>query len=349
MQSPHSTHELDALLDRAERLIGEGLLEEALDVARQAKALKPRAEILCLEAGLLAELGQGQEAIRLFEAALAKDKKNVEAMGALADLLIGGASEDPEAVERGLAHCRKAARLADGDEELLAELALLEGIGLSTLGAYADALRALDRAAGFLGDDPELLQERGIALFHLWRVDEARAAFERLLAVEPRAAWALHYLGVIWDRAGAAEKAAELFQRAHEADPEEIPLPFRIPEEAFDELVEEAIAELPEKVRRYLSNVAIAVEAYPQESEFGGDDTVSPSVLGVFRGSPLGEKGTFDPWSHFPNSILLFQRSLENSVATREELVDEIAITLLHEVGHFLGFDEDDLAERDLD
>lgn len=347
MRIPDMKRSPDALLDRIERLIGEGRLEEALSLAREAREREESPELLCLEGGLHAELGEIEEALVLFEAALAKDKKNVEAMGALADLLIG--SEDPDAVERGITLCRRAARLARGDEELRAELALLEGIGLAGLGANSDALKALDRAAQYLGDDPELLQERGIALFHLWRLDEARRVLEHLLGIEPQAAWALHYLGVIWDRAGEETKAADFFRRAHEAAPEEIPLPFRIAEADFDRLVEEAIAGLPEKVRRYLSNVAIAVEAYPQESEFGGDDIVSPSVLGVFRGSPLGEKGTFDPWSHFPNSILLFQRSLENSVGTREELVDEIGITLLHEVGHFLGLDEDDLRERDLD
>src|SRR5690606_4478400 len=160
------------------------------------------------------------------------------------------------------------------------------------------------------------------------------------------AAHALHYMGVLEERRGNRDRADEFFRRAHETDPETIPLPYRISPEEFDRLVEEAISELPGKVRRYLSNVAIAVEDYPQESQFGGDETVTPSVLGVFTGSPLGEKGTFDPWSHFPNNIILFQRNLENSVGSREELVEEIGITLLHEVGHFLGLDEDELRER---
>lgn len=349
MQHSENSRNLNALLERAEELIDQGRLEEALEAARRARALDPRPEILCLEGGLLAELGEAEEAISLFEAALAKDRNNLEAMGALADLLIYGGSGEPDAVERGLALCRRAMKLAKGDEELVAELSLLEGIALSGLGAYADALRSLERARTRLDEDPELLQELGIVLFHLWRFDDAEAVFERLLESEPEAPHALHYMGVIEERRGNAEAAEEYFRRAHEADPEAIPLPHRIPQQEFDSLVEEAIAELPEKVRRYLSNVAIAVEDYPQESEFGGDDTVTPSVLGVFRGSPLGEKGTFDPWSHFPNSILLFQRNLENSVGSREELVEEIGITLLHEVGHFLGFDEDDLRERDLD
>ncbi len=56
-----------------------------------------------------------------------------------------------------------------------------------------------------------------------------------------------------------------------------------------------------------------------------------------------------DPWSHLPSAILLYQRNLERFVRTREELVEEIRITLVHEVGHFLGLDEDELYERGLE
>jgi predicted Zn-dependent protease with MMP-like domain len=56
-----------------------------------------------------------------------------------------------------------------------------------------------------------------------------------------------------------------------------------------------------------------------------------------------------DPWSHFPSSIALFQRNLERFARDREELLEEIRITLLHEVGHFLGLDEDRLRDLGLD
>ena len=56
-----------------------------------------------------------------------------------------------------------------------------------------------------------------------------------------------------------------------------------------------------------------------------------------------------DPWSHFPSSIALFQRNLERYARDREELLDEIRVTLLHEVGHFLGLDEDQLRDLGLD
>ena len=56
-----------------------------------------------------------------------------------------------------------------------------------------------------------------------------------------------------------------------------------------------------------------------------------------------------DPWSHFPSSIVLYQDNLQRFARTREELVEEIAITLQHEVGHFLGLDEEELERLGLD
>jgi predicted Zn-dependent protease with MMP-like domain len=69
----------------------------------------------------------------------------------------------------------------------------------------------------------------------------------------------------------------------------------------------------------------------------------------MFRGSAIGQQGSMDPWSHFPSSIVLYQRNLERAARSREELVQEIGVTLVHEVGHFLGLDEDQLWERGLD
>jgi len=79
------------------------------------------------------------------------------------------------------------------------------------------------------------------------------------------------------------------------------------------------------------------------------DPPLSPSVLGMFRGAPFGQKASMDPWSHFPSSIVLYQRNLELFARDREELVEQIGVTLLHEVGHFLGLDEEDLARLGLD
>jgi predicted Zn-dependent protease with MMP-like domain len=76
---------------------------------------------------------------------------------------------------------------------------------------------------------------------------------------------------------------------------------------------------------------------------------LSPTILGIFRGAPYGQKASADPWSHLPSSIVLYQRNLERFAADRDELVEQIGVTLLHEVGHFLGLDEEELAARGLD
>ena len=73
------------------------------------------------------------------------------------------------------------------------------------------------------------------------------------------------------------------------------------------------------------------------------------AFLGLFRGAPYGQKLSSDPWSHLPSSIVLYQRNLERAAGSRAELEAEIATTLVHEVGHFLGLDEDELGARGLD
>ena len=56
-----------------------------------------------------------------------------------------------------------------------------------------------------------------------------------------------------------------------------------------------------------------------------------------------------NPLDHVPPQIVLFQRNLERFAQTHEELVEQIGITLLHEVGHLIGLDERELWERGLE
>ena len=137
---------------------------------------------------------------------------------------------------------------------------------------------------------------------------------------------------------------------ARTLSPDEFPKPIALSQQAFDAAVEAALLELPEPVRRYLSNVAITVEDLPEDQDLiGADPPLSPAILGLFRGAPYGHKASMDPWSHFPSSIVLYQRNLERFARSREDLIEQIGVTLVHEVGHFLGLDEEDLWERGLD
>ncbi len=111
-------------------------------------------------------------------------------------------------------------------------------------------------------------------------------------------------------------------------------------------MVEQAIAKLPPRCKSLLENVPIVVEDYPSEPLVR--DGVDPRVLGLFVGQPFPAQSTLGPPPSL-TQILLFQRNIEREAATPEAAEEEILITLLHEIGHFFGMDEEDLEELGLD
>jgi predicted Zn-dependent protease with MMP-like domain len=114
---------------------------------------------------------------------------------------------------------------------------------------------------------------------------------------------------------------------------------------AFENLISQAIDELPEKFRTKLQNVAIIVEDYPSEElkrqmDISEDDT----LFGLYEGVPLTQRGYFDQ-PLYPDRILIFQKALEDECDTTDELKEELKTTLVHEVAHFFGMDDDYLEE----
>lgn len=71
-------------------------------------------------------------------------------------------------------------------------------------------------------------------------------------------------------------------------------------------------------------------------------------LLGMYHGTPLTER-EFGLDGILPDRVVIYQRNLEAMCETREEIVEQIRITVLHEVGHHFGLDEDDLAELGYD
>jgi len=253
---------------------------------------------------------------------------------------------------RALDLATEGSRLAGrGDDvELRARLALAEGQALVALGDARSALSRIAEAARAFPDDLDVWAEEANALHELCRFEEAADVLSRLLQEDPEDPWAHWLLGLCFERLGRAGAAERHLARAREIAPEEFTAGVSLSPDEFERVVEDALAELPEPVGKYLANVAVSVEDLPDVEELlSSDPPHSPSILGIFRGSPIGHKASMDPWSHFPSSIALFQRNLERFARTREELLDEIRVTLLHEVGHFLGLDEEQLRELGLD
>jgi len=355
---PHAPAEgLDALLEAAGTAFEAGRTEEALERAEAAAARDPRSvPALHYRAAALAELGRIDEARDAYEAALARGRDDLDLLAGAADFYVNVLPDDDdadrEALDRGIALARRGARLAQkaGEPELTADLQLLEAIALNQLGLATEALERLASAERGQPERVEVLLEKGFALYELSRLDPARAVLLRAEALDPEEPWTQHTLGLIAERRGEEEEARRRFARARKLAPDEFPRPVALAPEAFDAAVEDALASLPEPVRRYLSNVAITVEDLPSDDDLlAADPPLSPAILGLFRGAPYGQKASMDPWSHFPSSIVLYQKNLERFARSRAELIEQIGITLIHEVGHFLGLDEEELWARGLD
>lgn len=112
---------------------------------------------------------------------------------------------------------------------------------------------------------------------------------------------------------------------------------------AFDQVIEDAIARIPAGIREHLANVLITVQPYPSE-ELLEELGLPPDeeLFGVYTGVPLPERSPADP-PLYPDTIHIFQEPLEACCLTREELLEEIEITIVHEIAHFVGFSDEEL------
>jgi predicted Zn-dependent protease with MMP-like domain len=105
---------------------------------------------------------------------------------------------------------------------------------------------------------------------------------------------------------------------------------------AFERAVGDALDEVPAELMDLLDNVVFLVEDEPP-----GDE---PDLLGVYDGTPLTERG--DGWAGaLPDRITIFRGPLQRMCADREELLDEIAVTVVHEIAHHFGIADDRLHE----
>ena len=190
-----------------------------------------------------------------------------------------------------------------------------------------------------------------VASFELLDLDEARRAQERALHEDPNEALGWWALGLIAQWEGEEDGAERAFLHAAWLDPEGCPMPPSLEDHELDGLIEGVLNEMSPSIRAYLKNVAIVIEDMPDEEALqAGEPPLSPlEMLGAFSGHSLREQSHDEPWSKLPPTITLYRRNLERSAADRDELLEQLRVTLLHEIGHFLGLDEDDLADRGLD
>ncbi len=106
-----------------------------------------------------------------------------------------------------------------------------------------------------------------------------------------------------------------------------------IPPHEFDALVEHALTELPARFTSLLNNVAIVVEEEPTEDDLDLLDDDHDELLGIFRTQPP-----------LPDQVVIFRGPILRNARNRREAVREIRDTVIHELGHYFGLDDDGMA-----
>jgi predicted Zn-dependent protease with MMP-like domain len=113
----------------------------------------------------------------------------------------------------------------------------------------------------------------------------------------------------------------------------------------FAELVEQALAELPEPFAEHLEEVPVEIRQRPTVKELkklGMED--DELLLGLYQGQPRTERSVEDS-GRLPDVIYIFQEDIELVSDSERELVEQVRTTVLHEIGHHFGMDETDLDE----
>ena len=336
---------LSDLLEQAAHEFERSRYDTSLECAREASREDPGSVAAHhFRAAALAELGELDESRTAYARALALDPDDPEVLRSAADLYVRrlGSRDDLELaldyVHRALPRATKGK-----DKSLLKELHLLQAMALDDLGKPAQALASSIKALEFEPKDREARREKGVALFELSRFDQSRAELARLAAEEPDA-WAEQYLGLIAERSQDYVAAQAHFAKAQQLDPEAFQSLSSAETAAhFGEVVKEEVEKLPPDIRAGLSQSDFAVEDLPDVADLvATDPPLSPGILGLFRPPQEGAPADTRP------AIILYRRNLARAVRSEEELHREVRDTLLHEVGHLNGEDDDQLRDRGL-
>ena len=200
----------------------------------------------------------------------------------------------------------------------------------------------LQRAVELDPDDLEFRGELGFAFIEDGRTEDASELAQHLMRTAADYPDGHYLAGMVCELQGALPEADRSYREASRLDPERYPEITRIETAEFEGLVEQAADRLPDAFRAHLDQVATTVEAVvsPQLVDEGSS---ALDTLGLFTGTPLDRKGESGAAVDLPPRILLFQRNLERFSALAGDLQEQITVTLYHELGHYLGMDEESL------
>jgi predicted Zn-dependent protease with MMP-like domain len=117
---------------------------------------------------------------------------------------------------------------------------------------------------------------------------------------------------------------------------------FSMSADEFEAAVQDALDSIPEKLAQAMDNVAVFIDDdyVPRPGE--DPDTV---LLGLYEGVPLTERDSWWDAGSLPDRITIFREPILNICGSREDVIHEVAVTVVHEIAHHFGIDDDRLHE----
>jgi predicted Zn-dependent protease with MMP-like domain len=197
--------------------------------------------------------------------------------------------------------------------------------------------------------DPGLAIELSVLLLEVGDAEGAKERLELALRDDPSSAEGWHVLGLAGEALGEDELRSRAWLEARRLDLEEdaaSPAKERegLDDEALEKIAESVLGELSEELRAKLGNVPVVVAELPAADDV--QSGLDPRTLAIFEGTPLSERASGAPAE--TTRIVLFRANLGRIAPDPEVLEEEIRTTLMHEVGHFLGLDEEALEKAGL-
>lgn len=115
--------------------------------------------------------------------------------------------------------------------------------------------------------------------------------------------------------------------------------------EKFEKLAEEALAQIPKKFKKLISNLAVLVEEKASREIFEKTgSTPLSSILGHYHGVPFKHRGPF--YGNIPpDVIVIYQKPIESICSTEEDIKKKVKEVVFHEIGHYFGLSEKELRE----
>lgn len=328
---------LRAHLDHGWDLLKKNDFRGAEISARKALELDPESpDAETLLGAIAAAQGDDDGALEHYRKAIDLDPEYVAPMLYAAEVLM----DDDRDPEEALRLADQALERAEEEDEYLDAL-LLRGEILLALERDDDADALMEELPPVTFSDASYHLRAGRLFFDLDRLEEAEEQYRRAIELAPDDADAYHGLGLVHEAKEDHRSMVKAWLKVRELDLDGEAPPWGVSQEEFERVAEEALAELPDRIRELLANVPILASDYPSvEIVAEGND---PRMMGFFSGLPYPEKSNVGGAVPHLDTVFLYQKNIERMCRNRDEVREEIRTTLLHETGHFFGLSEEEL------